>query len=261
MSFSNENTAAHHLHTILRQVRDSGGNTYSAGWAHALAAEWSSPEFARRHTEVVTLLQLTLRHLNALPERSRLRSERYINDWWVAVMQPVANWSDTNRPSQSIISQEILDHLESTAELISGNLVGSDAAPRSGDLDEIANQCKEWVELLRSMSETEISGPVRDALISQIEHLIWLIDHVELFGGARVAGEASSVIGSLTQASATLTSVQPETASRWRAGVLALLAACVFFNQAAPIIQESIDTGTDVIKGISAVVDNARGNE
>ncbi|MER7686891.1 hypothetical protein [Streptomyces sp. NPDC097610] len=261
MGFSNENTAAHHLYTILCQIRDSGENAYSAGWVHVLDAEWGSPEFARRHTEVVTLLQLTLRSLNALPERSRVRSERYVNGWWVAVMQPVANWSDINRPAQGVISQEDLDQLESTAELISGNLMGSDAAPRSGNLDEIAKQCKEWLDLLQSMSESEISGPVRDELISQIKHLIWLIEHVDLFGGARVAGEATSVIGSIAQISTTLANVEPETASRWKKGFLTLLAACVFFNQAVPIVQESISTGSDMVKEITAVVERVQGNE
>ncbi|MEW1749527.1 hypothetical protein [Streptomyces angustmyceticus] len=259
MSFSNENTAAHHLYTLLRDVRDSGKTSYAAGWARVLDAPWDSPEFARRHSEVVALLQLTLRQLNALPERSRLRSERHINAWWIAVMQPQAAWTDTNRPAHGLIDQNALDHLESTAELISGNLVGSDAAPRSGDLDEMAKQCHEWVDLLSAMSEEELNGPMRDGLISQVRHLIWLIEHVDLFGGARVAQEANGVIGSLTQASAVLVDPRPESASRWKSGFLALLAACVFFNQAAPIATESISSGADLVREISSVVDQVGG--
>ncbi|WP_419666407.1 hypothetical protein [Streptomyces sp. 2-1] len=261
MSFSNENTAAHHLYMILQGVRDSGEDNHVAGWCSVLGVDWGNIEFARRHSEVVALLQMTIRQLDALPERSRLRCERYVGAWWTAVMQPIINWSDTARPAHGIIDEDKLDHLESTAELISGNLVGSGAAPRSADLDEMTRQCHEWINLLTSMGEGEIFGPVRDELISQIRHLIWLIENVGLFGGARVSGEASTVIGSLAQAGATLVNAQPNNASRWKTALLALIAACVVFNQASPIIQESIASGEGLIKEISTVVDNLQEDE
>ncbi|MER6088590.1 hypothetical protein [Streptomyces bluensis] len=261
MSFSNENTAAHHLHALLRGVRDSGMDNHAAGWSKVLDAEWGTVPFARRHSEVVTLLQMTIRQLDALPERSRLRCERYVDAWWTAVMQPAINWSDTNRPTTGIIDEDKLDHLESTAELISGNLVGSVAAPRSADLDEMARQCHEWIDLLTSMGDEEISGPLRDGLISQIRHLIWLIENVGLFGGARVAEEASTVIGSLTQTGATLVNVQPDNANRWKTAFLGLVAACMVFNQAVPIFQESITTGEAIVKEITAVVGSLQKDE
>ncbi|MFD9439558.1 hypothetical protein ACFWBR_11830 [Streptomyces sp. NPDC060006] len=215
-------------------------------------------EFAQRHSEVIALLQMTIRQLNALPERSRQRCQRYVDAWWAAVVQPAINWSDTNRPAQGVIDEDKLDHLESTAELISGNLVGSGAAPRSANLDEMGSQCREWIDLLTSMDEEEINGPVRDELISQIRHLIWLIDNVGLFGGARVSEEASTVIGSLAQAGATLVNAQSNNVSRWKTAFLALIAACVVFNQASPILQESITSGEGLVKEIAAVVDNFR---
>lgn len=261
MSFSNENTAAHHLYTILQSVRDSGEGNHVAGWCSVLGADWQSVEFARRHSEVVALLQMTIRQLDALPERSRLRCERYVGAWWTAVMQPAINWSDPSRPALGIIAEDKLDHLESAAELISGNLVGSGAAPRSANLDEIARQCHEWVDLLTSMGEEEIIGPVRDELISQIRHLIWLIDNVSLFGGSRVAEEASTVIGSLAQTGATLVNAQPNSTSRWKNALFAFVAACVVFNQASPILQESIAGGEGLIKEIVAVVDNLQDDE
>ncbi|MFI0257754.1 hypothetical protein ACH4OW_01735 [Streptomyces sp. NPDC017056] len=261
MGISNENTAAHHLHTLLKSVRDSGEQTLRGAWCKVLDADMDSSEFARRHSEVVMLLQMTIRQLNSLPERSRLRCERYVADWWTVVVQPIHNWGDHTRTPQSLFPQDKLDHLESAADLISGNLIGSGAAPRSADLDEMAMRCNEWIDLLTAMSDAEIDGPVRDALISQVRHLLWLIENATMFGGARVAEEASTVIGSLTQASATLANVQPNHASRWKKMLLGLIAACVVFNQAAPVLQGSITAGEELVKEITAVANDFGSDE
>ncbi|MEU2395583.1 hypothetical protein [Streptomyces sp. NPDC007369] len=260
MIYSNQNTAAHHLHEIITRVRATNG-TIAEAWASALDTEWGTHEFARRHSEVVTLLQMTIRQLGALPERSRARCERHVSAWWTAVMQPVVNWTDINRSPLGIIDDDKLDHLESAAELISGNLTGSDAAPRGGDLSEMTARCEEWIALLQSMGEDEIDGPVRAQLISQLRHLIWLVDHAGIFGGARVAEEASTVIGSLARTGATLVHMQEGSQTGWRKALLALVAACVVFNTAAPILQESITAGVGFAREIANVVQDTQGNE
>ncbi|MFD3725291.1 hypothetical protein [Streptomyces sp. NPDC058671] len=259
MSFSSENTAAHHLHTLLSQVQGSGKNTLADGWSFALDAPWDSAEFTKRHAEVVHLMVTTIEQLNALPERARDRTLRYVNSWWHSLVQPQANWTDASRPASTIIKQDMLDHLEATADLIAGNLVGSIAAPRGIDIEGMEQQCREWLDLLRGMEDGEISGPVRDGLISQIEHLIWLIENVELFGGARVASEASRVIGSLAEASATMENANPGTVNRWKKGWLALIAVCVAFNGGVAVVQESIDSGTSIVKEITGVVQDIQG--
>lgn len=254
VGFTSENTAAHHLHAILSRIHGSNATSYAAGWATALGAEWGSLEFSRKHAEIVNLLTVTVQQLDALPERSRNRYLRYVPSWWSSVIQPLANWTDANRPAVQIIKQDALDHLESAADIIAGTLAGSDAAPRSADLVEMKQQCGEWLDLLNGMSDLELSGPVRDQLIAQIEHLIWLIDNVEMFGGARVAGEASRVVGALAQAGATLTTSDPNTASRWQKAWFALIGICLVFNTGAPVIQESLASGGELFKEITATV-------
>ncbi|WP_333739220.1 hypothetical protein [Streptomyces sp. IBSBF 2806] len=194
--------------------------------------------------------------MSALPERARTRCERHVDAWWNAVMQPTINWRDQNRSLQSIIDDDKLDHLESTADLISGNLVGSDAAPRSADLSEMVDRCNDWIELLASLSEIEISGPVRDQLISQLRHLVWLVDNAGLFGAARVAEEASTVIGSLAQTGASLINIRDENVNRWKKALLAFVTACVVFNQASPILQQSISAGESLVRDIASVVED-----
>ncbi|MER5835875.1 hypothetical protein ABT116_34855 [Streptomyces sp. NPDC002130] len=255
MDVSVENTAAHHLHTLLTLVRDSGEANLQNAWCKALDAEWGSLEFAKRHSEVVALLQMTIRQVNSLPERSRMRCERHVGSWWTLVMQPILNWSDATRTPHALFDANRLDHLESTADLISGHLVGSIAAPRSSNFEEIVTQCREWIEFLTAMGNEDIDGPVRDQLISQIRHLIWLVENANLFGGARVSEEASTVIGSLAQAGATLVNVSADNSNRWKTALLALVTACVVFNQASPIIQESITGGEAIVKEIATVVE------
>ncbi|WP_405631192.1 hypothetical protein [Streptomyces sp. NBC_01174] len=261
MGFTSENTAAHHLHAILSRIQGSNASSYAAGWGLALGAEWGSLEFSKKHSEIVNLLTETVQQLNALPERPRNRYLRYVPSWWTAVIQPVASWTDTNRPAVQIIKQDALDHLESAADIIAGTLAGSDAAPRSADLVAMKQQCGEWLDLLNEIDELELNGPVRDQLVAQIEHLIWLIDNVEMFGGARVAGEASRVVGSLAQAGATLTTSDPNTASRWQKAWFALIGICLVFNTGAPVVQESITSGGELFKEIAAVVQSFEADE
>lgn len=261
MSFSSENTAPHHLHTLLSRVKTSGKPSYVKGWAAVLGAEWGTVEFAKRHGEVVNLMVVTIEQLNSLPERPRERSLRYVNSWWQSIVQPQLNWTDSGRPAEGIIQQDMLDHLESAADIIAGSLVGSMAAPRGVDFQGIVEQCREWLDLLQGMEESEISGPVRDGLISQLEHLIWLIENADLFGGARVSAEASRVIGSLAQASATMENASPDTVSRWKKGWIAFIAVCVAFNGGATVVQESITSGTAIVKEITGVVSDIQGNE
>ncbi|MFJ9088560.1 hypothetical protein ACIRL3_39740 [Streptomyces sp. NPDC102384] len=258
MAASTENTAAHKLHAILSTVRESGGQTYAAGWAKALDAPWDSVEFSRRHSEVINLLFLTMQQINALPDHISSRTERHITGWWTAVMQPKANWQDTARPPGNIIDQDRLDHLASTADLLATHLGGTSAAPHGGDLANLEEQCREWLNILESLEDNEISSSLRVQLISQIQHLIWLIEHEAMFGGARVTQEASAVIGELAQATQTVTT-NPENSGRWRNGFLALLTACTIFTQAAPVVQASIEAGTGLYNQIENTIENIGG--
>lgn len=261
MSFSSENTAPHHLHNLLSRVKTSGKRTYIEGWAAVLGAEWGSVEFAKRHGEVLNLMVATIEQLDSLPERPRDRSLRYVNSWWQSLIQPQFNWTDASRPADGIIQQDMLDHLESAADIIAGSLVGSMAAPRGVDLQGILEQCREWLDLLQGMEDSEISGPVRDGLISQLEHLIWLVENANLFGGARVSAEASRVIGSLAQASATMENASPETVGHWKKRWVAFIAVCVAFNGGASVVQESITSGTAIVKEITGVVSDIQGHD
>ncbi|MFG2671049.1 hypothetical protein [Streptomyces sp. NBC_00342] len=249
-----QNTAPHHLHAILTRVRDSGKGQYAEGWVAVLGADWDSAEFSKRHAEVVNLLSLTVQQLQALPERSRGRFMRYVPAWWGAVIQPKVNWADNGRAAIQIVGLDLLDHLESAADIISGNLAGSEGAPVGADLSGISRQCQEWVELLLGLNDADLSDSLKGQLISQLRHVVWLIEHVDLFGEARVSGEASRVIGSLAQASTVVRNRDPETAGNWKRAFLSLIALCALFNTGAPVVRESIEVGSALVGEIATVV-------
>ncbi len=248
-----QSTAAHHLHAILTRVRESGKGQYVQGWVSVLDAEMSSAEFCKRHAEVVNLLSLTIQQLHALPDRSRDRFMRYVPAWWNVVIQPKANWADNGRAAIQIADLDLLDHLESAADIILSNLAGSEGAPAGTDLSEMSRQCQEWIEILE-MDNGNIDNVIKSQLISQLRHVIWLVENVEIFGEARISGEASRAIGSLAQASAMVGEGDPERAGVWKRAFMSLVSVCAAFNRGAPVVRESIEAGSTLVGEIANVV-------
>lgn len=253
-----QSTAPHHLHAILIRVRDSGKGQYAEGWVTALEADWGSAEFSKRHAEVVNLLSLTIQQLQALPERSRDRFMRHVPAWWSAVIQPKVNWADNGRATTQIVDLDLLDHLESAADIISANLSGSEGAPMGTDLSGISQQCQEWVEFLMGMGGEGLGDALKGQLISQLRHVVWLIEHVDLFGEARVSGEVSHAIGSLAQAGSVVQGRNPEAAGKWTRAFLSLMAAFAIFNAGAPVVQEAIEVGSSLAGEIVSVVQDVQ---
>lgn len=249
-------TSPHGLYEVLSRVCGSGARDFRAGWATVLEADWGSSEFARRHAEVAVLLSETIQQIHALPEAQRTRYSRYFPQWWTAVMQPDLGWSDAGRPASALIGQETLDHLASAADVLETAMRGTSAAPSGSNLEEIAASCRSWLEILAETSDSELPSALKNEIAAQITHLLWLIEHAELFGVARVSRETSSVLGSLTQASTMLTGVDAQTGGRWKRAFLGLVAASVVFTAGVTQVQTAIETGTDVVKEITQVVDD-----
>ncbi|MEV0010830.1 hypothetical protein [Streptomyces sp. NPDC047973] len=149
-----------------------------------------------------------------------------------------------------MISEQALDMLAVTADLIAGTLAGSSAAPRGGDLSELREKCEEWLTLLEDIPAGSISDATRDQLAVQVTHLIWLIDNVGLFGGARVAQQTEGLVGSLTQAVGGLPSVSP-LRGKLGAAVVTLMGVLFVFNQGAELAQNSIGNAQGVVREIT----------
>ncbi|GAA3061974.1 hypothetical protein GCM10017562_29010 [Streptomyces roseofulvus] len=249
-------TSAHGLHDILVQVWQSGAQNFRSGWAKALGVEWGSSEFARRHAEVAGLLAETIQQLHALPEAQQDRYSRYFPQWWTAVVQPDLSWADAGRPARVLVTQETLDHLASAADLLQSVLGGTRSAPVGSNLDGLKESCASWLDLLAQTPDEELAPIVREEIAAQIRHLLWLIDNAELFGTARISREATSVIGSIAQASTGLTGQDLQTGGRWRRGFVAFVAASALLATGATQLQTAIEAGSGVVKEISQVVES-----
>ncbi|GAA3952739.1 hypothetical protein GCM10023085_39050 [Actinomadura viridis] len=230
-------------------------------WINVLQAQWGSNEFSRRYSEVASLLTDTIEQLYALPERSCERSLRYAFSWWQALIQPKANWSASNHPPSSIIDDAALDHLEAAADIIAGSLSATSAAPAGENLEGLATQCKFWIRLIEEIDDVELSGSIKSELVAQLRHVLWLIENVDLFGGARVARETNRAMGSIAQASTSLDNASPETVGRWKKAWFALLAACMFFTTGATMFQDALTAGEGIVKEIGGVVDQIQGED
>ncbi|MFI8768431.1 hypothetical protein ACIGN6_26485 [Streptomyces sp. NPDC053792] len=252
-------TSAHGLHEILVQVWESGAQNFRGGWARALGAEWGSSEFARRHAEVTGLLAETIQQVQALPEAQRNRYSRYFPQWWTAVVQPDLNWADAGRPARVLVTQETLDHLASAADLLQSVLGGTCSAPAGSNLDGLRESCDSWLELLAETPNEELAPALRDEIAAQIRHLLWLIDHASLFGTARISREATSVIGTIAQASTGLTGQDLQTGGRWRRGFVAFVAASALLATGVTQLQTAIEAGSGVVKEITQVVESVTG--
>jgi hypothetical protein len=79
-----------------------------------------------------------------------------------------------------------------------------------------------------------------------------------LFLGQQVASLRLLGIGALAQASASVVNMREESASRWKKAFLALVTACIVFNQASPIFQESITAGEQIVKEITSAISDGR---
>jgi len=189
------------LHELL-EVVGSGDNSPTEAWAAVLDAPYGSLEYARRHAEAVALYSGTLAHLASLPDRSRERFEKYAWSWWMGITAPMHAWG-TRVDMKGVVDPAALDQLGSVADLIESRLAGSLAVTTpDADLRDLRSVSQEWIDTL--LKDSDLAQPLRLHLLQDLHHIMWLIDHVELFGVARVAAVGQQVVGNLAVAGDTI---------------------------------------------------------
>jgi hypothetical protein len=192
-------TSAHALHSVLQAVKEANTSTLAQAWSKVLDAELRSLKFAERHGEVVGLWCETLSQIGSLPsERTRARLRSYAVSWWSALIVPDSSWSNTNTSPANVITDSDLDHLANTGDIISSQLTGTAIAPDTADLAALRSQCEEWVSILADRTEIA-EDPIRLTLLGQMNHLLWLIDNVGLFGVSRVVERGDQAAGALAR--------------------------------------------------------------
>jgi len=243
--------SASRLHDLLAEVVEQKAQVAQV-WAAVLGADVNTPDFARRHVEVLALLADTVAMLPLVPEASRRRYERYVPHWWTGVCGTTLHWGAGNAYSNELISAEHLDQLGAFGDLIEARTEGTSAAPTGEGLADLRARCEEWKTLLGEV--IGLTAQTRAVLNAQIEHLLWLIDNVETFGPARVASEAQVVLSEAAMATKDVR--DPEQRKTWRQMVSATAAAVALLTGAVNTYAvPTLEAGNSVIAQIDQIVD------
>lgn len=211
------------LHDLLERLHQSAPRP-SAAWPEILGADWETLEFTRRHSEVVALYNGTLRQVASLPDKTRARAERYAWAWWIAVIAPNHTWGG-NMQSSAVVDDWALDHLGTVADLIEARMSGSLVAPNKTDLGDLRDVCQEWVDAV--LEEAGLADALKMNLLQDLRHIMWLIDNADIFGVARVAATAETVVGNVIVTGQALPEAQRGV---WIARGKKLLAAIVYLG-------------------------------
>lgn len=188
------------LHTLLETV-GTGKRSPGQAWSDALGAEYLTLEFGRRYADVLALYSGTMRQVSVMPVKARERYERYALQWWMSIVAPHHSWA-THVDMSSAVDASALDQLASAADLIEARMAGSLSAPSSTNLDDLRSICEEWIEAVAD--ESDLADPLRVNLLQDLQHVVWLIEHADLFGVARVAAAGEQVVGSIVLVGPTL---------------------------------------------------------
>lgn len=242
------NSAAQ-LHSLLQQVRAQNSQVATA-WATVLGAKWDSPDFARRQAEVVRLLAETVDAIGSLGDSSTARRMgTYVPKWWYAVITPRADWLDTSKNAANIISDSDLDHLGSAADILEARLGGTAVAPQVNILERLAEQCATWETLISEA--VELPQALRLTLLGHVQHLVWLISNVDVFGEGRVTQEAHAVFGEITTATA---KVDARRLPKWREALAGMFTALVLINGVTDGAVEVLEAATDTVDAVTHLV-------
>lgn len=169
-------------------------------WQDALEEPYGTSDFARKHSEVVGLLVDAQSEIASIEnERVRNRVEKYLNTWWNALIRPSDNW--TQFSARDLISDSDLDMLGTACDLISSQRGGLNSTSAASDLASLRAECDEWLSLISDTSEIA-NDSFREALLTQIKHLVWLIDNADTFGISVIVQRGDQITGALVREAA-----------------------------------------------------------
>ena len=244
------------LHDLLERFSGTTQRTeILARWEEVLEVERGSPDFYRRHAEMMSLLGETFRLIEAFPADSRIRFQRSWHGWWSSLMAPADNWQAS--PSGFGLDLSNLDSLGHAADLIDARMGKSaDTAPGT-TLDALREASAEWVEVLAA--DEDLPEGLRESLLAELTHVLWLIDNGQFFGSGRVAERATTAVGLLLVAS---TQVDESRRRAWFARLQKFVSALALVQglvTSVPFALEVAGTAASLVTGEQAAQPMAPG--
>ncbi len=243
-------SSARALHDILQAVTEhiGGSNKAYRAWRDVAGEEIESTEFAQFHAEAVALLSEVAAGMGTLDTRSRERYLQYLPAWWNGVVRPRQDWAAIQDP---IIDKANLDMLAALADLQETRALL--AEPGNPQAAEVLTRAVTHI-LSVVQQATDIPHPVRDQIVADLEHVLWLLSHVDTFGVDHAVAAVERATGKVT-AAATKTRSQ-----RLKEAAVGLTAALAFSATATTNVTTIVENVQSVF-GISAEADPGGINE
>lgn len=234
-------TDAHAVHDLLVAVRGSGKPHIQTAWAEVLDSPYGQPEFARRHSEVVSMLSTTLNAIQTLPDDAmRDRYSAYAHPWWRAVVGSEWAWNAQTNVAD-IITNDHLNLLGAAADAVESKFAETSTAPRALDLEPLRALCQEWLELIDG---TDLPAPLSLALVDDFKHVLWLIENADKFGVARVARAGQVALGGIALAGQ---QVPEKSKESWKIKATNLGGALLVLAYVGEGVTQAIEAGQNLI--------------
>lgn len=178
------------LERIFDAVRASGQKSIKGVWVTVLDAPHGTPEFYKRHSEVMALVSRLQLILESLPEDdpTRVRNVGDVPLWYGAVL-PIGHWDDQNLNAWvGLIPEHNIRLLGSLGEILSHRT--TDAKLTDSDVSRLRESLADWK---KALSETQLPDALRLEVQRQVEHIEWLLTQVDRYGYEPVVQQSRSL--------------------------------------------------------------------
>ena len=186
-------SAARALHDLIAEVqgRFDTPNITTAyhAWGSVVGDSIETATFARFHAEVVTLLREVTEDLTMLSPSAQQRYSQYLPHWWTAVVLPRKDWATDGT---FLIGATHLDLLGSLADVMESRALS--VGPSNPQTVDILKQGVSFL-LNATKGANDLPAHIQDQIVADLEHVLWLLDHVDTFGVDHTVAAMEKVTG------------------------------------------------------------------
>jgi hypothetical protein len=241
-------SSAHALHDLIARVNSRIGHAERSAynsWQVVSGLQHDSPDFARFHAEVMALFGEVAEGVQALSPPQQERYAQYLPQWWAAIVQPRMDWATDNK---KIIEPAPLNMLGALADLLEARApLGGPSNPHATDI-----LMKAVAMLLGEVeAETTLLPTVRDQIVADLKHVLWLLEHVGTFGVEHAVAATERVIG---KAVAEATKSPSQVLKKIAVGLTAALAMTASNTTSVETIAANVRTTFGITSGASGHV-------
>ena len=180
------------LHDIIDAVNSGIGSPHSHpyyAWQAVAGHDIGTSAFVRFHAEAMELLSEVSEEMRTLSPSAEQRFSIYVADWWTALVWPRYDWAGAQ---SKIIDPAPLHMLAALADVFEARApLGGAQSPQTPELLTRA------VTFLRAevAKATDLPESVRDEILNDLDHVLWLLEEVDTFGVGHAVGAVEKATG------------------------------------------------------------------